>query len=115
MRLNIRERAVKGTRSDTTRIEIKSEKMSRSLTLEMVDVPSLYDHLYTQLGGYTSRVQYIAPITETPLRYVMKSSIQIYNIHGGSTKKVDFKSFTCYGVDADELYKLVHDEIICVE
>jgi len=84
-----------------TRIEIRYGNKSKSLTLEdHTNAEQLSDYLKEKLAEITRPISVDIPITESPVRHVDKCMIQVYEATSKSiSKKNNFKSFTCYGID----------------
>jgi hypothetical protein len=83
-----------------TRIEIRHNNTSKSLTLEHTDAKDLSDFLKDKMSTLKSNIDVQIPVTDSPVKYVMKCMVQVYEATTKSSKyKNNFKSFTCYGVD----------------
>lgn len=96
-----------------TRIEIRHNGKSKSLTLDPTNAIDLSEYLQEKLSEVNKSVTLRKfPITESPVRHIDKCMVQVYEATTRSmSKKDNFRSFTCYGIKADQLSKLIHQFI----
>ena len=107
MKLRIKKKSPAAV-TNITRIEVRSGSSSRVLTLEHVNAHSVYKHIRDKLAAITEPIKIELPIIESPVGHISKCRIQIFEATTEAvTKKQNFKSFTCYGIDTDKAIDLI--------
>lgn len=98
--------------SKITRIEVRSGGKSKVLTLEHVNAQTVFNHLRKKLAGIKEAITLDLPIIESPVGHVKKCRIQVFEASTDTvSKKENFKSFTCYGIDNERALELITEII----
>jgi hypothetical protein len=96
-----------------TRIEIKTVGKCKLIQLEPTDTKRLCNFLKTKLSEVVHQGSIEFSITESPAKAVDKCRVHVYDTQTKTKHKTkeNFKSFTIYGVTADEAHEFIVDAI----